>query len=104
MMRFKIGECDIDILPVVNGLVSEAEKVRSAFGNHEAYAASLGWEGLEALRKRDEIGVDSVEVSELDIVYSNKMSVFGEIQTPSPHSANWWTSVPKQARTSFLSI
>lgn len=84
MMRFKIGECDIDILPVVNGLVSEAEKVRSAFGNHEAYAASLGWEGLEALRKRDEIGVDSVEVSELDIVYSNKMSVFGEIQTPSP--------------------
>ena len=42
MMRFKVGECDIDILPVVNGLVSEADKVRAAFGGYEAYAASLG--------------------------------------------------------------
>ena len=84
MMRFKVGECDIDILPVVNGLVSEADKVRAAFGGYEAYAASLGWEGLEALRRRDEIGVDNVEVSERDIVYSAKMSVFGEVQTPSP--------------------
>lgn len=84
MISLKVGECRVDILPIVNGLVSEAEKVRKAFGNYEAYSASLGVEALEALRKRDEIGLDTVEVSELDIVYSEKMSVFGEIQTPSP--------------------
>lgn len=84
MRSLELNGCRIDILPVVNGLVSEAEKVRSAYGNYEAYGASLGIEALEAIRLREEIGTDDVEVSELDIVYAKKMAIFGDIQTPSP--------------------
>ena len=84
MISLRIGGCDVDILPVVNGLVSEADKVREAYGKYEAYGASLGIEALEALKRREEIGVDDIEVSEFDIVYAKKMSVFGDIQTPSP--------------------
>ena len=84
MISLRIGGCDVDILPVVNGLVSEADKVREAYGKYEAYGASLGIEALEALKRREEIGVDDIEVSEFDIVYAKKMAVFGDIQTPSP--------------------
>ena len=41
MISLVIGKCKVDILPIVKGLVSEAEKIRSAYGNYEAYAASL---------------------------------------------------------------
>ena len=84
MISLRIGGCDVDILPVVNGLVSEADKVREAYGKYEAYGASLGIEALEALKRREEIGVDDIEVSVFDIVYAKKMAVFGDIQTPSP--------------------
>ena len=84
MISMRISGCDVDILPVVNGLVSEADKVREAYGKYEAYGASLGIEALEALKRREEIGVDDIEVSEFDIVYAKKMAVFGDIQTPSP--------------------
>ena len=84
MISFNIGGCDVDILPVVNGLVAETEKVRQAYGRYEAYGASLGIEAIEALKKREEIGVEEIEVSEIDIVYAEKMALFGDIQTPSP--------------------
>ncbi len=84
MISLKIDQCQVDILPVVNGLAGEADKVRDAYGGYEAYSASLGIEALEALRKREEIGVDDIEVSELDIVYAKRMAEFGDIQTPSP--------------------
>lgn len=84
MIHYNINGCSIDILPIVNGLVSEADKVKAEFGCHEAYAISLGIEGIEALKKREEIGVEDIEVSELDLIYSKKMAIFGDIQTPSP--------------------
>ncbi len=84
MITFQIGNCRVDLLPVVNGLTAEADLVRAAFGGYEAYGASLGIEGLEALRKRVEIGLDEVEVSELDIIYAEKMAAFGNVETPSP--------------------
>lgn len=84
MIPLKVGNCRVDILPVVNGLVSEAEKVRRAYGKYEAYGASMGIEALEAILKREEIGVGDTEVSEIDIVYSERMSRWGEIQVPSP--------------------
>lgn len=84
MISLTIGKCAVNILPVVNGLVSEAEKVKHEYGKYEAYAASLGIEALQALKQRESIGVDDIEVSELDIAYAKKMSVFGEIQVPSP--------------------
>jgi len=84
MMHFTINDRPVDLLPVVNGLTTEANKVAAAFGHYEAYGASMGIEGLEALRKRAEIGTDDIEVSELDITYAERMSKFGSIETPSP--------------------
>lgn len=84
MIHLNIGDCRVDILPVVNGLACEAEKVKEAYGNYEAYGASLGIEALDALRKRDRESLETMEVSELDVIYAKKMSVFGDVITPSP--------------------
>jgi len=84
MISLVVGDCKVDILPFVNGLVSEAEKVKAVYGSYEAYAVSLGIEGVEAVRRRAEIPDDGYEVSELDIVYSKRMSVFGQVEIPSP--------------------
>lgn len=83
-VRLQVGDCRVDILPVVNGLVTEADRVKEAFGDYDAYGASMGLEGLDAISKREEIGTDDISVSELDIVYAKKMSAFGEVQVPSP--------------------
>ena len=32
MIGMTVGKCRVDILPVVNGLASEAEKVKQAYG------------------------------------------------------------------------
>lgn len=84
-MRIRVGECDVDILPVVNGLPSECDKVRSAYGGYEAYAVSLGIEGIQAIKARQALSGDA-EVSELDIVYARRiMDLTGEeVQMPSP--------------------
>jgi len=84
MISLSLNGCRVDVLPVVNGLSSEAKKVRDAYGNYEAYGASMGIEGLEALRKRSEIDPDDMETSELDEVYAYKMAVFGDVHIPSP--------------------
>ena len=84
MISLRVGDCKVDILPVVSGLVSESQKVRDAYGKYEAYAVSLGIEGVEAVRRRKEIPEDLYEISELDIVYAERMSYFGEVEAPSP--------------------
>ena len=84
MISLQIGECKVDILPVVSGLVSEADKVDAAFGKYEAYGISLGIEGVEAVRRRTEIPDENYEISDIDIVYAERMSYFGEMQVPSP--------------------
>ena len=68
MISFRIGECEVDILPVVNGLVSEADKVRESYGKYESYGASMGIEALEAFFRRidmptnlRELGVNPTE-------------------------------------------
>lgn len=84
MISLRVGDCKVDILPVVSGLVDEADKVREAYGRYDAYAVSLGIESVEAVRRRKEIPDENYEVSELDIVYSKRMSYWGEIQIPNP--------------------
>lgn len=83
MIRLRTGDCTIDILPVIKGLISEADKVRNAYGGYEAYAVALGVEEVEAVRRRKELG-DEYELGELDMVYAYRLSAFGEIQTPTP--------------------
>jgi len=83
MISLEIGKCKVDILPVVKGLVSEAEKVREAYGGYEAYAVALGIEEIIALKRRDEME-EIQELSEIDMVYVYHLSNFGEIESPTP--------------------
>ncbi|MDR2846262.1 MAG: hypothetical protein LBV63_03170 [Candidatus Methanoplasma sp.] len=83
MITLNIGNCRTDILPVVKGLVSEAGKVAAAYGGYEAYAVALGIEDITVLSKRKEIE-DEPELGELDLVYSHRLSEFGEVQVPTP--------------------
>lgn len=83
MITLRKGESVITILPVVNGLVSEGERVKSMMDRHEAYAMALGVDGIIALGKRSELE-DDYEVSELDLVYAEHLSKFGNVEMPSP--------------------
>ena len=79
MIRLTIGECRVDILPVVQGLTPEADKVKEAYGKYEAYGLPLSVEGILALSKRDTLDMDDYEVNELDLVYAHHLSEFGKI-------------------------
>ncbi|MCL2149191.1 MAG: hypothetical protein FWH47_07640 [Methanomassiliicoccaceae archaeon] len=83
MIPLEVGRCRVDILPVVKGLVSEADKVKAAYGGYEAYSASLGIEEIIAIKRRDEIE-DIQELSEIDMVYVHHLSAFGDIESPAP--------------------
>ena len=83
MISIKIGNCQVDLLPIIKGLVSEAEVVRSAYGKHEAYAIALGIEEISALIQRESL-MDSHELSEIDLVYAHHLSNFGEVESPTP--------------------
>ena len=83
MISGRIGDCSVDIIPVVNGLISEAERVRGLVGDYEAYAVSLGIEGVQTIKNRANID-EEFEVSELDLVYAEHISKFGQVEFPSP--------------------
>ena len=83
MISLQVDGCSVDIVPVVNGLVSEAERVLSEFSEHEAYAASLGIEGVQTIKNRANID-DMFDVSELDLVYARILQDYGEVEFPSP--------------------
>lgn len=83
MIELNVDGCQVDIIPVVNGLMSEAERVRETMGDYEAYAVSLGIEGVQTIKNRANID-DEFEVSELDLVYAEHLSGFGQVEFPSP--------------------
>jgi hypothetical protein len=83
MISLDVDGCKVDIMPVVNGLVSEADRVREEFTVHEAYAAALSIEGIQCLRNRRNID-EMFDVSELDMIYAAHMERFGEVEIPSP--------------------
>ena len=83
MISLRIGDCDVDIIPIIKGLVSEAEKVSSIYGKYEAYAVTLSIEEITALVNREEL-MDEHELSEIDLVYAHHLSSFGEVESPTP--------------------
>ena len=85
MRNVRIGNCDVSLLPIVNGLQSEADKVKEAFGGYEAYGATLGIEGIQAIKNRIQLN-DEFEVSELDLAYAHRMEqITGQaVEMPSP--------------------
>ncbi len=85
MIEVQVGDCRVCILPIVNGIVSEADRVREAFGGFEAYALSIGVEGIEAIRQKAHLEGE-FEVSEIDLAYAHRMQeLTGEtVEIPSP--------------------
>ena len=83
MITLQIGDCKVDILPLVNGLISEADRVREEFSDHEAYGVALSIEGIQCLKNRRNIE-EMFDVSELDMVYAKHLERFGEVEIPSP--------------------
>lgn len=83
MITLQIGDCKVDILPIVNGLISEADRVREEFSDHEAYGVALSIEGIQCLKNRRNIE-EMFDVSELDMVYAKHLERFGEVEIPSP--------------------
>ena len=83
MITLQIGDCKVDILPIVNGLISEADRVREEFSEHEAYGVALSIEGIQCLKNRRNIE-EMFDVSELDMVYAKHLERFGEVEIPSP--------------------
>ena len=85
MISVRIGDCDIDIIPIIKGLVSEKEKVIEALSKkyYETAGVSWGIEEIEAVRKREEITGDN-ETNDIDIIYLYKLKEFGDVDMPDP--------------------
>lgn len=75
----------MDLISFVKGLCSEKEKVLSALDakQYEAAGIALGFEDLEAIRRRAEIPGDP-QPSELDDVYSFLLKDIGPVDMPDP--------------------
>ena len=85
MISIRIGDCDIDIIPIIKGLVSEREKVIDALSKKDYETAGVSWgiEEIEAVKKRDEINGEN-ETNDIDIIYLYKLKKFGEVDMPDP--------------------
>lgn len=85
MNTIRIRDCEVHVLPIVNGIQSEADRVHECFGDHEAYGAALGIEGIQAIKNRVQLN-DEFEVSELDLAYAHRMEQLTglTVEMPSP--------------------
>ena len=84
MKSIDVNGCRVDMLPVVKGLVSESEKVKSAASaGYDVYAMSLGKEDIEAVGHREELKEDQI-LEDVDIVYLYYLGKFGETDVPTP--------------------
>lgn len=83
MREIDLNGSKVFVLPVIKGLVSEREKVRSAIleVRPEAVGISISREELEGLRA---YGGEEIELSELEEAYSAGLQEFGEVQLPPP--------------------
>lgn len=84
MRTIDLGASSIAVLPVVKGLVSEAETVSQAFSEvrPEVIAVSISREELDGLRKREDY--ELYEPSDLEIIYQAFLERFGEVRIPPP--------------------
>jgi hypothetical protein len=84
MRTIELGPSTITVLPVVKGLVSEAETVSKAFSDvrPDAIGVSISREELDGLRNREDY--DRYEPSDLEIIYQAFLERFGEVRLPPP--------------------
>ncbi len=85
MRSIRIGDCSIDIIPIIKGLISEKDKVISALSSKDYDSAGISWgiEEIEAVRRRAEITGEN-ETNDIDVVYLYKLKTFGEVDMPDP--------------------
>ena len=85
MKSLRIGNCELDIVPIIKGLISEEQKVIDALSAKDYEAAGVTWgiEEIEAVKRRDEIEGDN-ETNDLDVVYLYKLKTFGDVDMPDP--------------------
>lgn len=87
MSRVRRVESDggvIHIVPVIRGLESEVEVVRSAFDEiaPDAVAVSISKEELAGLRELR--GDEEFELSSMEMAYADQLSNFGVVRMPPP--------------------
>ena len=82
--RIRCNHCSIHILPVIKGLVSEAQRVKDAFDtvHPDTVAISLSKEELDGLRKMPDDY--EPELSRYEEIYVNGLSKFGVVSAPPP--------------------
>ena len=85
MISLRIGDCDLDVIPIIKGLISERDKVIDALSKKDYETAGVSWgiEEIEAVRKRNEITGEN-ETNDLDIVYLYKLKKYGDVDMPDP--------------------
>lgn len=83
MHEIELNGCHIYVLPVIKGLVSEGEKVRTAISEirPQAVGISISKEELEGLRSYQG---EEIELSDLEEAYKAGLQEFGEVQLPPP--------------------
>ena len=52
MISLTLGKAELDILPVVRGLSSYADRINGIYGNYDRYAVSLSPEEIEGASQR----------------------------------------------------
>ena len=83
MREIELNGSRIFVLPVIKGLVSEAEKVRTAISEirPQAVGISISKEELEGLRSYQG---EEIELSDQEEAYKAGLLEFGEVQLPPP--------------------
>lgn len=83
MHEIELNGCHIYVLPVIKGLVSEGEKVRTAISElrPQAVGVSISKEELEGLRSYQG---EEIELSDQEEAYKAGLLEFGEVQMPPP--------------------
>jgi len=83
MQEIELNGSRIYVLPVIKGLISEGEKVRTTImdARPDAVGMSISREELEGLRTYQG---EEIELSDLEEAYKAGLSEFGEVQLPPP--------------------
>ncbi len=83
MNRIELEGCAVDVIPVVRGLVSEADRVeRMVTESTRAVAVSLSREEIEGIRSST--GPMGYDPSPTEEIYARLLARFGEVQLPPP--------------------
>ena len=84
MIQLELNGCNISILPVIKGLCSEYDRVKSQINDsYDCIAVALSIEDIEMFTAMDPSDVE-YDPSEFDAVYAHFLKQFGEVGVPVP--------------------